>query len=57
MFAVDDVDAIVARMRNHGAQLIGKMRYAHTYRLAYIRGREGIIVALAEQLGAGMPGV
>ena len=51
MFAVDDIDALVARMRAHGAELIGEMQYADTYRLAYIRGPEGIIVALAEQLG------
>src|SRR5688572_32248291 len=51
MFAVDDIDAVVARMRAHGAQLIGEMQYEDTYRLAYIRGPEGIIVALSEQLG------
>jgi catechol 2,3-dioxygenase-like lactoylglutathione lyase family enzyme len=51
MFAVDDIDAVVARMRAHGAELIGEMQYEDTYRLAYIRGPEGIIVALAEQLG------
>jgi hypothetical protein len=47
----DDIDALVARMLAHGAELIGEMRYGDTYRLAYIRGREGIIVGLAEQLG------
>jgi predicted enzyme related to lactoylglutathione lyase len=51
MFAVDDIDAVVACMRAHGAELIGEMQYEDTYRLAYIRGPEGIIVALAEQLG------
>jgi catechol 2,3-dioxygenase-like lactoylglutathione lyase family enzyme len=51
MFAVEGIDAIVARMRAHGAELIGEMQYGDTYRLAYIRGPEGIIVALAEQLG------
>jgi catechol 2,3-dioxygenase-like lactoylglutathione lyase family enzyme len=50
MFAVDDVDEVVARMRAHGAELIGEMRYEDTYRLAYIRGPEGIIVGLAEGL-------
>src|SRR6266700_3445993 len=50
MFAVDDIDAVVERMRAHGAELIGEMQYEDTYRLAYIRGPEGIIVALAEQL-------
>ena len=51
MFAVDGTDAVVARMLAHGAELIGEMRYEDAYRLAYIRGPEGIIVALAEQLG------
>ncbi len=51
MFAVEDIDEVVARMRAHGAELIGEMRYEDTYRLAYIRGPEGIIVGLAEQLG------
>jgi predicted enzyme related to lactoylglutathione lyase len=51
MFAVDDIDALVARMTAHGAELIGEMKYGDTYRLAYIRGPEGIIVALAGQLG------
>jgi catechol 2,3-dioxygenase-like lactoylglutathione lyase family enzyme len=50
MFAVDDIHAVVARMRAHGAELIGEMQYENAYRLAYIRGPEGIIVALAEQL-------
>src|SRR3954469_3672729 len=50
MFAVEDIDAVVARLCAHGAQLIGEMRYGDTYRLAYIRGPEGIIVGLAEQL-------
>ena len=48
---VDDIDAVVARLRAHGAELIGEMPYEDAYRLAYIRGPEGIIVALAEQLG------
>jgi catechol 2,3-dioxygenase-like lactoylglutathione lyase family enzyme len=51
MFAVDGLDAVVARLRAHGAELIGEMQYENTYRLAYIRGPEGIIVGLAEQLG------
>jgi catechol 2,3-dioxygenase-like lactoylglutathione lyase family enzyme len=50
MFAVDDIDAVVARMRTHGAELIGEMQYEDTYRIAYIRGPEGITVGLAEQL-------
>ncbi len=51
MFAVDGLDAVVARMRAQGAEVIGEMQYEKTYRLAYIRGPEGIIVALAEQVG------
>ena len=51
MFAVDDIDEIVGRLRAHGAELIGEMQYEDTYRLAYVRGPEGIIVALAEQRG------
>ncbi len=51
MFAVDDIDVVVARMQAHGAELIGQMQYEKSYRLAYIRGPEGIIVGLAEQLG------
>ena len=52
MFAVDDIDAIVARLRAHGAELVGEVaQYEDTYRLCYIRGPEGIIVGLAEQLG------
>src|SRR4051812_21574499 len=49
MFAVDDIDDVVARMRAHGAELIGEMQFEDTYRLAYIRGPEGIIVGLAEE--------
>jgi predicted enzyme related to lactoylglutathione lyase len=52
MFAVDDIDAMLDRMRAHGAEIIGEMRYGGTYRLAYIRGPEGIVVALAEAQGA-----
>jgi catechol 2,3-dioxygenase-like lactoylglutathione lyase family enzyme len=51
MFAVDEIDALVARLCARGAELIGEMQYGNAYRLAYIRGPEGIIVALAEQLG------
>ncbi len=51
MFAVEDINAVVARMCAHGVELIGEMQYEDTYRLAYLRGPEGIIVALAEQLG------
>lgn len=50
MFAVDDIDATVTRVRACGAEVIGEMQYEDTYRLSYIRGPEGIIFALAEQL-------
>lgn len=51
MFAVEDIDNVVTRLRASGAEIIGEMQYGDAYRLAYIRGPEGIIVALAEQLG------
>ena len=51
MFAVDDMDAVVARLQAQGAELVGEVvQYEDTYRLCYIRGPEGIIVGLAEQL-------
>jgi catechol 2,3-dioxygenase-like lactoylglutathione lyase family enzyme len=51
MFAVDDIDATVAGLRAHGAQLLGEVaQYEDSYRLCYLRGPAGIIVALAEQL-------
>lgn len=50
MFAVDDLNGLISRMRASGAEIIGEMQYENAYRLAYIRGPEGIIVALAEQL-------
>jgi catechol 2,3-dioxygenase-like lactoylglutathione lyase family enzyme len=52
MFAVDDVDETVARLRARGAELVGEVvQYGDQYRLAYLRGPAGIIVALAEELG------
>ena len=52
MFAVTDLDDVVARLQKHGAELIGEVvQYEDTYRLCYLRGPEGIMVALAEQLG------
>jgi catechol 2,3-dioxygenase-like lactoylglutathione lyase family enzyme len=52
MFAVDDMDATVAGLRARGAELVGEVvQYEDSYRLCYVRGPEGIIVALAEQLG------
>jgi catechol 2,3-dioxygenase-like lactoylglutathione lyase family enzyme len=52
MFAVDDIDEIVARLQAHGAKLVGEVvQYEDVYRLCYMRGPEGIVVGLAEQLG------
>jgi catechol 2,3-dioxygenase-like lactoylglutathione lyase family enzyme len=52
MFAVDDIDDTVARLRTHGAELLGEVaRYEDSYRLCYLRGPAGIIVALAERIG------
>jgi catechol 2,3-dioxygenase-like lactoylglutathione lyase family enzyme len=51
MFAVDDIEDVLARLQAHGAELIGEVeQYEDSYRLCYVRGPEGIIVALAEQL-------
>jgi catechol 2,3-dioxygenase-like lactoylglutathione lyase family enzyme len=51
MFAVDDIDDVVGRLRAHGAELVGEVvRYEDAYRLCYVRGPEGIVVGLAEQL-------
>ncbi|MGB2710405.1 MAG: VOC family protein [Conexibacter sp.] len=51
-FAVDDIDAVVASLRARGAELVGEVeRYEDRYRLCYVRGPEGIIVGLAEQIG------
>ena len=51
MFTIDDIDATVAGLRARGAELVGEMvQYEDSYRLCYVRGPEGIIVALAEQL-------
>jgi catechol 2,3-dioxygenase-like lactoylglutathione lyase family enzyme len=52
MFAVDDIDDTIARLRHHGAELLGEVaQYETTFRLCYLRGPAGIIVALAEQIG------
>jgi catechol 2,3-dioxygenase-like lactoylglutathione lyase family enzyme len=51
MFAVDDIDDVVARLRGHGAELLGEIaQYEDMYRLCFLRGPEGIIIGLAEQL-------
>ena len=51
MFAVDDIEDVLARLRTHGADPVGELeQYEDSYRLCYMRGPEGIIIALAEQL-------
>src|SRR3954454_15895761 len=52
MFAVDDLDDTLARLRDHGAQLVDEVvQYEDVYRLCYVRGPEGILIGLAEQIG------
>jgi catechol 2,3-dioxygenase-like lactoylglutathione lyase family enzyme len=52
MFAVDDLDDTLARLRSHGAELAGEVvQYEDVYRLCYVRGPEGILIGLAEQIG------
>ncbi len=52
MFAVDDIDETLARLRTRGAQLVGEVvQYEDEYRLCYIRGPEGLLIGLAEELG------
>lgn len=52
MFTVSDIDETLARLRDHGAQLVGDVvQYGDSYRLCYIRGPEGLLIGLAESLG------
>jgi catechol 2,3-dioxygenase-like lactoylglutathione lyase family enzyme len=52
MFTVDDIDETLARLRKRGAQLVGEVvQYEDSYKLCYIRGPEGLLIGLAEQLG------
>lgn len=56
MFAVVDIDDTLARLRTHGVQLVGEVvQYQDTYRLCYIRGPEGLLIGLAEELKSGDP--
>src|ERR687897_2226870 len=54
MFAVDDIDDTLARLRKHGAQLLSSevVQYEDAYRLCYIRGPEGLLIGLAQELGS-----
>ncbi|AJH18189.1 MULTISPECIES: VOC family protein [Bacillus] len=52
MFTVEDIDEMVSRLTKHGAQLVGEVvQYENSYRLCYIRGTEGILIGLAEEIG------
>ncbi|MGE1048101.1 VOC family protein [Bacillus sp. GMs2/1] len=52
MFTVEDIDELVSRLTKHGAELVGEVvQYENSYRLCYIRGVEGILIGLAEELG------
>ncbi len=52
MFTVEDIDEMVSRLSRHGAQLVGEVvQYEDAYRLCYIRGTEGLLIGLAEELG------
>ncbi len=52
LFAVDDIDDVLARLQARGAELVGEVtQYENSYRLCYVRGPQGIIVELAEQIG------
>jgi catechol 2,3-dioxygenase-like lactoylglutathione lyase family enzyme len=55
MFAVEDIGETLATLRERGVEVIGEMQYGESYRLAYIRGPEGIIVGLAQEVGAPAP--
>ena len=56
MFAVDDIDETLAKLRKRGAQLVGEVvQYETTYRLCYVRGPEGLLIGLAEELRASDP--
>ena len=51
MFAVDDIEDVLARLQTHGAKLVGEVvQYENSYRFSYVRGPEGIMIALAEQI-------
>ncbi|MED3478485.1 VOC family protein [Bacillus cereus] len=52
MFTVEDIDEMISRLTKHGAELVGEVvQYENSYRLCYIRGVEGILIGLAEELG------
>jgi predicted enzyme related to lactoylglutathione lyase len=56
MFTVEDIDETLARLRRRGAQLVGEVvQYEESYRLCYIRGPEGLLIGLAEELRKSVP--
>ena len=56
MFSVQDIDETLTRLRERGAQLVGEVvKYEESYRLCYVRGPEGLLIGLAEELGKGVP--
>src|SRR6187397_1765688 len=57
MFTVEDIDDTLSRLREHGAELVGSdvVQYEDAYRLCYIRGPEGLLIGLAEELGGAEP--
>jgi catechol 2,3-dioxygenase-like lactoylglutathione lyase family enzyme len=56
MFAVDDLDDVLTRLRPHGAELVGEVaQFEDSYRLCFVRGPEGFIIGLAEQLACAQP--
>lgn len=53
MFNVENLDGMVAKLKEHSAELVGEiMQYENTYRLCHIRGCEGLLIGLAENIGA-----
>jgi predicted enzyme related to lactoylglutathione lyase len=57
MFTVDDIDVTLDRLGKRGAKLVGEVvQYEDAYRLCYIRGPEGLLIGLAEELGSSVPG-
>jgi predicted enzyme related to lactoylglutathione lyase len=53
MFTVENLDEMVSRLSKHGAQLVGEVvQYENSYRLCYIRGTEGLLIGLAQELGS-----
>lgn len=53
MFRVDNLDELLSRLKKHGTEIVGEVvNYENIYRLCYVRGVEGLLIGLAEQLGS-----